>query len=645
MELVSVEATDFCVLSHVEIELAKQGLVFVFADNRDSNGATSNGAGKTTIFKAITWALYGECVDGDKGDEVIRRGTKKATVKVVIADGDTTWTVTRTRTKGKPRLTLERESYDDPGNLWPIEEKRELLDARIIDLIGLDFHAFKNTVLYGANDIVKFADPRTKDADRKAMLHCILRTSILQTAHRKALDRAKEVRGEMAKVDRKIDRLDASISAVNLPAIKTRRDAWKAKHERELQMNVDKAKVNRDEAERLKAIDYSDGIANLEKRIASLNEQHEAALKRGESVEAIDKEMEAATAEHSKLRNELTRAETKLEGIEDSLAELGDGDTCPLCHGSLNEGGAATHVAELQARKTKGEKYIEAKRAEVEAWKQKLLKLKGRRREAMEAVRESQDIAKRVRGAERDKRAMVSEQEQAARDLETSLKAARMYVERAKELRAEKNPHTAAYKEAKAKVDGYIKESEALGEQRAEHDMMLAHIQFWSRGFSNKGLPSFVLDSVMPLITDRANHYLETLADGDITMDFRTQRELKSAKGEVRDDITIVTTIEGNEGVTPSSGQRTKMNVATDLALMDLVSNREQGHLNLLMLDEVLDGLDDEGTERVLALLQELRTRRDSIFVISHGTHMSEIFEHGLRVTKESGAATVERIA
>jgi DNA repair exonuclease SbcCD ATPase subunit len=172
----------------------------------------------------------------------------------------------------------------------------------------------------------------------------------------------------------------------------------------------------------------------------------------------------------------------------------------------------------------------------------------------------------------------------------------------------------------------------------------MAYTQFWVRGYSPQGLPSFVLDAVMPFLTDRTNEYLETLADGDITMSVSTQRELKSQKGEVRDEINIEWTIEGNEGVSKSGGQRTRMNLAMDIALMDLAATREGIQLDLMMIDEALDGLDKEGTARVLKLLQKLRKRRGSIFVISHSDDMSEMFEHGLVVVREGGESRVEDI-
>jgi DNA repair exonuclease SbcCD ATPase subunit len=169
-----------------------------------------------------------------------------------------------------------------------------------------------------------------------------------------------------------------------------------------------------------------------------------------------------------------------------------------------------------------------------------------------------------------------------------------------------------------------------------------AMADFWVRGFGPQGLPSFILDSVMPYLTERANHYLETLADGDILMEFTTQRELKSDKGALRDEIAINWTIEGIAGYPPSGGQQRKMEVATDLALMDLAEAREGSGLSLFMADEILDGLDAEGTERVMSLLQDLRARRSTVFVISHASSMHELFERQFTVVKEDGVSRLE---
>jgi DNA repair exonuclease SbcCD ATPase subunit len=197
---------------------------------------------------------------------------------------------------------------------------------------------------------------------------------------------------------------------------------------------------------------------------------------------------------------------------------------------------------------------------------------------------------------------------------------------------------------AQSQVKKLMAEGEKHEAKRTELSEAMAYTHFWVRGFSPQGLPSFVLDAVMPFLTDRTNEYLETLADGDITMSVSTQRELKSQKDAVRDEISILWDIEGNQGVAKSGGQRTRMNLAMDLALMDLAASREGIQLDLLMIDEALDGLDKEGTARVVQLLQQLRKRRGSIFVISHSDDVSEAFEHGLVVVREDGVSRVEAV-
>jgi ABC-type multidrug transport system ATPase subunit len=65
--------------------------------------------------------------------------------------------------------------------------------------------------------------------------------------------------------------------------------------------------------------------------------------------------------------------------------------------------------------------------------------------------------------------------------------------------------------------------------------------------------------------------------------------------------------------------------------------------VNILCLDECLDGLDSEGRQRVVDLLQSLRKERESIFLISHDPDLAETFERTLIVVKENGVSRLER--
>jgi len=198
-------------------------------------------------------------------------------------------------------------------------------------------------------------------------------------------------------------------------------------------------------------------------------------------------------------------------------------------------------------------------------------------------------------------------------------------------------------KKARKKAAGFRKQIKQFESDKRSVQGSLSYVEFWERGFSNQGLPSYILDSVMPFVEKRANVYLRVLADGDIKLGFSTQRELKS-RDEKKDEIEITWEIEGKKNYPPSGGQQKKIEIATDLALMDLVATKEGEHVDLLALDEVLDGLDSEGCRRVLNLLRKLRKHRGSIFVVSHSSDVVEVFEKSIAVVKSGGVSIMEAI-
>lgn len=642
MNLESVSATDFCVLGNVKVRLANRGLVFVCGENRDTNGADNNGSGKTTIFKSITWCLFEECVDGDKGDDIIRRGCKLAEVVTKLRDGNVSWFVTRSRTKGKPKLEIDRK--DAGSKRRPVEGGKKELQELIHKLIGLDFRAFVNTVLYGANDSHKFANPETKDADRKNMLHSILRTSSLTASHRKALDRQKAVKAEIDALDVKLGKVNTALTTIDLAALKARISGWKSKNVEEIETSLKHATEFRDEAAEIDKIDHGPAIKPALDALEKAKGKRDASVKAGDILEGMIAKMDASRTRMESTRRDMDKVEGKIERIDESTSQL-DGDTCPTCYGDLKSGDAKKHIQSTSCERER--RVVALNKLKSEGLREKLIymALKADKGKIMAEVKTTERLVADVAKAERLLAGVEMAQERDERKVSRLVADASKWAAKARTLGEQENPHIEAYDVAKTRVKELKFDRKKLKSQRADEETMLAYVKWWVQGFSNKGLPSYILDGSMPRITKSANRYLRTLADGDITMDFQTQRLLKSDKTQVRDDITITTTIEGNEGVKPSTGQLTKMNLATGLGLMDLSAEREGGHLDLLLIDEVLDGLDAEGTERVLALLQKLRRKRGSIFVISHGAAMSEIFEHGLRVVKEDGAATVRKIA
>jgi DNA repair exonuclease SbcCD ATPase subunit len=620
-----LRATDFGLFRKLRLPLRKQGLVWISGDNRDTASAVSNGSGKTTLSKALTWCLYGESIDGEDGDEVIHEGCTRAIVEVELDGG---WTVRRERTKGSPKLSLIKDGK-------AAKEGKADIQARIIELVGLDFKAFRNTALYGQNDTARFADRRVNDKERKDALQRLLRAEVLKVCGGIARARAAAKKRELDVLTTELERLRARFSELDLEGLRAKMDQWEADREEISDRLRAEARAFKAEAEA--TLTDASAASETAAKAEALKADLAAAEKAQERAQAWEDGLAVLDAELHTLTEKLAEARAEYRQATTQLARL-QGETCPVCTSPLKEGHAKKHRGELNKEQDRADREVKG-----------LIVASARVQEKRDTVEASMDTerkaARRAAHIRAELEALQAEADSAG---EARAKASRL-IERARDKiqavrdkAAEVNPHIAYVEEARARrteLKGKIKLKQA---ERAAKGEEAAVSEFWVRGYSGQGFPSFLLDGVMPYITERANHYLDTLSDGDITIQFATQRELKSAKGEYRDEIDIRWVIEDVADKAPSGGQQRKIEIATDLALMDLAETREGGNLSFFWADEVFDGLDAEGTNRVLTLLHELRARKGTVFVVSHSSSMSEIFEKSITVIKEGGESRLE---
>lgn len=628
MSLVSIEAENFCCFPALKLKLKRRGLVWVGGTNNDTESATSNGSGKSTIFKAIGWAAYGQSVDGADGDEVIRHGQKLAQTKLKFTEG---YEAVRERRKGTGKLRLFRGEEEVLGS-------KEEIQAQIDRLMGMDWQTFRNVAMYGQRDTKRFVHPDTTDRERKEVLGRILNTGIYGVAYTWIKEQALKHKKNAERAESEREKAQARVDEYDLSALKAERDEWETARKARMVSKREQAKALVEEAKELLASPVD--VAALETRLAELKEQQRAA-------KALEGDIETLEPVATKLRQDQFEAATKetvarraLEAAEkahDKVVTDGDG-VCPLCTGSLKTGGAAAHVAELvsdlEAKKKAHKAADKARTAATEAADAKHAEL----RRARAALKASRDEAEAIPDVQQE----IADAKAVAAQAASKREQAKLALETAQAINAEANPVIGQIERARERIkkarDEIAKADAELVEIRSD----IAHVEFWQKGFSPSGMPSFALDAVMPMITEYANKYLKTLSDGDITVEFGTQRELKSAKGEFRDEISLSWEIEGVKELPPSGGQWKKMEIATNFALMDLVASQEGASSSILLLDEVFDGLDAEGVDRVGILLQKMRAKRDTIMVISHSSSMQEWFERALMVEKREGASYVE---
>lgn len=625
--LVSLQLRDFCQFKKAKVPLLRQGLVWLGGENRDTDSAVSNGAGKSNLLKAIGWCLFGETPENEAADDVIREGAKRARVILKLEGG---WKITRERYKGAPKLTLSHK-----GNA--IRGKRAEIQERIEKLIGLSWRAFLNVCFYASRDGQRFVHPRTSNADRQKILFNILNGQMYADALEWVRDQAKGLSTQIATLEVSISEAKAQLETYDLERLKRVRKAWESQRD------------SRIEAVRLGLWEVKKEIGQIAKRIRrrkKLETQRQKAARRFRRAEVaamkandLAKALEPAITNASKLRATIQVTGKALSARQGELARLAKLERCPTCQTELEGANAAGHLR--AARDT-----VEEKLREVEGWSQDLLSLESDIEAKTAEIRELRELDVAACNTELQQieidLAAVSYARNQARQL---MGTARERAADIKRIQGEPNPYD---EELELARQGRRKAKDKIAVSKGEIQRLegeLSHWEFWKRGFSPMGLPSFVLDAVMPELTDRANHYLETLSDRTISVVFSTQRELTSAKGEYRDEINVTWTIEGVQGRNPSGGQWRKIEIATDLALMDLARSQESGGLDFLALDEVLDGgIDAVGRSRLITLLHDARKLKGTIFVVSQDTDLAGVFDRSVIVTKRGGISKV-RIA
>jgi DNA repair exonuclease SbcCD ATPase subunit len=618
---------DFGCFANVEMALSKQGLVLIQGENRDTTAADSNGSGKSTLFKMLSWVLFGRTVDEIKGDTVIRAGQKRARVAIDFRVEGRGFTAERTKTRNKPE-TLKVYYTKNKKSLGArtLKEAQALLE----ETLSLDWLAFKNTVLYGQGDILHFADPRTTDVQRKAVLTKILRLERIDTARAEArrlknlaVANQSKIEGELIGIESQLEMLDTA-DLVDLSRV------WeRARKERITAAQEDVDETRADLSEVAKA---NKSLKKLRRTLKGVQEildeftMEEAA--KDPLVDQLNEIQNSMTHGHYELQtNQRARDE-----LAERLDRFSSGE-CSECGAPSDSPSMKTMAEAAQNDHQTAQAACEATERALEEARAEKADLEAQVAAIEESVKDRDDWA--------DKWAMIMDRIREAEAvagredvLERSLERLEGDLERAT---SEENPH-------KLKIAEWTKKAAALRGEVDEKTAEAALSQqeagvyaFWVEGFGPAGLPSYLMDSVVPVVAAQANKYLEILSDGDLKIKLDTLTTLKG--GGVREKLNFTTTVEGQEDVPMSGGQLKKVTLATDLALMDLLSKREGAAVDLLLLDEVLDGLDAAGRSRIMDLLSHLRSQRSTIIVISHDPEIVEKFGKTITVTKKNGIA------
>lgn len=188
-------------------------------------------------------------------------------------------------------------------------------------------------------------------------------------------------------------------------------------------------------------------------------------------------------------------------------------------------------------------------------------------------------------------------------------------------------------------LKSYRKKSAEMLKSKEGIEHTLKQLREQEQRFSQ--FKSYLANTKIEALSLITNDFLESIGS-DIRVRLHGYTVLKT--GKVREKISVSLVRDGVDCGSFgkfSEGEKARVNLSSILAMQKLVnSNCEDGKgLDLLVLDEILAAVDEEGNMKMFQSLNKLGI---TALVVSHG-HVSESYPHTLVIRKEHGESRIEQ--
>jgi DNA repair exonuclease SbcCD ATPase subunit len=602
-----VTIDNFLVIGHAEVFLRDQGTVLVLGDDQDGGRSDSNGVGKSSIFEAICWCLYGQTYQGLKHDDVVSYSSPGGTrVEVDLLIGKDEFTVVRYRKhkKGKNKL----EIFLRGKRKTPF--KQTDAEALLRSIIPLSFTAFKHVAYFGQGMSDRFLS--MTDMSRKKLLEELLELDVFSDAEKVVKGRLKDLIGSLNVIDGKKQVLQATIDDCE-----KRLDELSESGVREMRKIEDGKRKALEKLKKLKQ-----GKEDLLKRLKkeeSLEDKLKTSLKKelGNWEEACDK-CEEITTTYLRLKSKVDMYKEQTERFE----AMG-GKICSECEQEVEPGHLSNKLTKLEEKLRK----TEEKLGEVSS----LLAAANDARKTIS--KKIDDIKKRLHPSKVTSVAM--EINRVSGIMAMAKGEVRLLKQRQQSLKAPMETLGKTIEESESKLQKEL-------DREAEIASELPYMEYWAKGFSTTGIRSMILDDVIDYLNTRMAHHSRVISDGEISISLSPQTRLKS--GDLREKMSVTASTGGAGYKAASGGQRRRMDLAVHFALSDMTSMITGHRTNILICDEVFDCVDETGVEAIMSVLRE-KAKTTSVFLVSHSDSLKDMVDDVLLVTRNSGVSTVRRLA
>lgn len=622
-----IEAVNFLSWDKLSLEIQKGEVTLIDGWNYDDE--TPEGSGKSSILNAISWGLYGKIPKEVNIDDVIKHGKKGTGVIIHLENGIK---ILRTRKPNKLDIVQGKTSLKgkDAKETQSIVEK----------MVGLSFEAFCQTVYFSQNAPKKFL--LSNQEDKSKILSEIQDLSVFDRARKEAHElkkledsKLKNLVHKRELLTQKLEHLQSNIKTLE-ESIKVRENMHKealVEKDNNIKSLQEELKSLKKSLKDLKKPELHDDRTDIEPVMEEITEKAFELKSEIKNSDLINKTHEDAKSRAVELATQYKSDEEKVSELKAHISNPESG--CPTCgnseykHDTKDLEDKLSKLEEIQ--KTRKEKIVELKTFLKE---NPLINTE----DSLSLLKTFEGDLSRLREAKTAQakiRQLHDNYEREAALLQSKISDITKRVKQEKEREIKKADTSLDQSKLEQSQDMLLKNEDglrALGtlvKQTEEHSNRLDLLK---SGF--KEIKTFVFNSLLENITVKTNKYLADLFEVPVSLEF------------ANDNMKIATNIH-IDGISRSlgllsGGQQQRFCFAVDLALSEIVSNRNTNDLDLLILDEAFKNLSEPSMNKCLNLLESLNK---TTLLIEHNSIFKSIVSNNLLVEFRDGNSSFSKEA
>lgn len=569
------------------------GVYFLTGENREEPALGSNGSGKSSVWEALCWGVYGKT----------SRNLKAGDVNTWGSDPKSQTQVTVVTARGRISRTWRPNTLHIDGE--------DATQEQVEQLVGLTHHQFLHAV-FVAQFAPMFLDlPHQMQTD---LFGEILQLEGWEKLSAAAKTKAAAIESDLTSANVEARVLQRQIEELEATSFEKEIERWEDERQDEL---VALRRKRRDVVTRLST------MRPVKTDVKELREELREVV--GEEREQTTYRYDAIQSKGA-IEKKATKVAAALELAEQQYALITKSDICPMCRQPIFERHVKDERARLESLIKAYEDEIISLAQQVEGFQNTIDAAESR----LEEIREVKDSLGKKIAVLNDRKESAdrarSEQESLLATYEKSIAA----------VESEKNPHRILAVSAKRKLQSARLKLRDEEDRAAALTTRLQRVGYWKKGFMDVRL--FLISEALQQLEIEVNSALLELGLDGWRVEFDVDRMTKG--GSVRKGFAVTVHSPHNSEPVPweawSGGESQRLRIAATMGLSSLINSALGTESDLEVWDEPSTWLSEQGIED---LLESLHSRAMAlgkrVWVVDHRTLAFGGFRGSATVVKE----------